>query len=227
MISYAQNFEDVMLARALRDVGAGFYVDLGAFHPTVDSVTRHFYDHGWHGINIEPHPKFFAALQRERPRDDNLAVAVAGQAGRARLHQRDGLSTIRPGEGAGASPVIEVEAVTLDEVLARVPASVPVDFLKIDVEGAEAEILGATRFDRVRPRIVLVEATLPDSQVPAWDDWEPGLLTQDYDFVWFDGLNRFYLRREDAWRSRFFQTPPNVFDGFRLRASDSRVVPGI
>lgn len=60
MISYAQNFEDVMLWRALKHVKKGFYVDVGAWSPDNDSVTRFFYENGWHGINIEPNSDFNA-----------------------------------------------------------------------------------------------------------------------------------------------------------------------
>src|SRR5713101_373530 len=70
--SYAQNFEDVMLHRALADVEHGFYVDVGAGDPVIDSVTKAFYDRGWHGINIEPDRGYFAKLKAPRPRDVNL-----------------------------------------------------------------------------------------------------------------------------------------------------------
>ena len=59
MITYAQNFEDVMLERALKSVSAGTYIDVGAWHPEFDSVTRHFYERGWSGINIEPVPAHY------------------------------------------------------------------------------------------------------------------------------------------------------------------------
>lgn len=71
-LSYAQNFEDVMLHRAFRNVERGFYVDVGAFDPTHDSVTKAFYDRGWNGINIEPIPEYHARFTAERPRDINL-----------------------------------------------------------------------------------------------------------------------------------------------------------
>ena len=67
MLTYAQNFEDVMLARLFQAQSVGFYVDIGAWHPTELSVTRHFYDLGWSGINIEPIRKqyeLFAASDR-------------------------------------------------------------------------------------------------------------------------------------------------------------------
>ena len=56
-ISYAQNLEDVLLWRALGHIKNGFYIDVGANHPEWDSVTKHFYDLGWRGVNIEPMPR--------------------------------------------------------------------------------------------------------------------------------------------------------------------------
>ena len=72
MISFAQNFEDVMLYRVFRGQPTGFYIDVGAADPTHRSVTRLFYDLGWRGINIEPRQMFFEELQHARPRDINL-----------------------------------------------------------------------------------------------------------------------------------------------------------
>ena len=54
IVSHAQNFEDVILNRALEDVESGFYIDIGANDPDIDSVTRYFYEKGWSGIKIEP-----------------------------------------------------------------------------------------------------------------------------------------------------------------------------
>ena len=76
MISYAQNFEDVVLMRALKDVNNGFYIDVGAFSPDFHSVTKAFYERGWRGINIEPNPECEAPFKSSRPRDVHLAVAV-------------------------------------------------------------------------------------------------------------------------------------------------------
>lgn len=77
-ISYAQNFEDIRLWRALQSVENGFYLDVGANHPTDDSVTRAFYDRGWRVINIEPVPAYYDALCQQRPHDTNLQC-VAGE----------------------------------------------------------------------------------------------------------------------------------------------------
>ncbi|MFM8643651.1 MAG: FkbM family methyltransferase, partial [Phycisphaerales bacterium] len=81
MVSYAQNFEDVVLRRALGGRERGRYVDIGAYDPTVDSVTKHFYDHGWSGVNVEPVERFHRKFVAERPRDLNLNVAVGAAEG--------------------------------------------------------------------------------------------------------------------------------------------------
>ena len=97
-ISYAQNFEDVMLWRALKHVANGFYIDVGAAWPNEHSVTKAFYDAGWSGINVEPNPAFHALLQQERPRDRNLQLALAEQQGSADfiIFESTGLSTLDP-----------------------------------------------------------------------------------------------------------------------------------
>src|ERR1700754_3240108 len=74
--SFAQNFEDVMLHRALRGVTGGFYIDVGAADPTINSVTAAFYTMGWRGVNIEPDNRRYSLLASLRPRDTNLNAAV-------------------------------------------------------------------------------------------------------------------------------------------------------
>jgi FkbM family methyltransferase len=227
-VSYAQNFEDVLLWRALHDVQNGVYIDVGAGHPDVDSVTRAFYDRGWSGINVEPTAEFSLRLAAARPRDINLQMALGEHAGRAELFvvNGTGLSTMEP---AAVDPIrkrgldgrsTEVAVDTLAN-LCRKHAFPTIHFLKVDVEGAERAVLAGADFTSFRPWIVLVEATAPMSNVATHDEWEFILLDADYRFVWFDGLNRFYVsaERHDAL-AHAFQTPVNVFDDF-LRAADS------
>ena len=95
-ISYAQNLEDVVLYRALKHVERGFYIDVGAWHPTIDSVTRAFYDRGWRGINVEPNPEYFQLLREERPKDINLNAAVGTYKGKVVFYEvlHTGLSSV-------------------------------------------------------------------------------------------------------------------------------------
>lgn len=227
-VSYAQNFEDVMLWRALGHVEKGFYIDVGAFSPDIESVTRAFYDRGWRGINIEPNPKYLAELNTRRPEDKNLGVAVSDVDGTATLHVMEdpGLTTVQPEiakthqETGLSSEVIEVTLLTLSTIWQeQVPPFCQVHFLKIDVEGSEGAVLRGLDWTHFRPWIVVVEATSPMSQREVHKDWEKVLLDADYRVAYWDGLNRFYVAKEHSDLLGAFSAPPNVFDDFVLARS--------
>jgi FkbM family methyltransferase len=212
MTTYAQNFEDVTLRRALQDIEKGFYVDIGACHPTHLSVTRWFYDQGWRGINVEPNPLFLDMLNRERPRDCNVGCAVhSGTQTPTVLHvvADTGLSTIdRALVEYAHLPVtkeIVVETMSLDQLLEAHEPLPTIDFLKIDAEGSEVEIIKAASFTRYRPRIILVETN-------GLELYAPILESRAYRFVWFDGLNSFHVREEDIWRSDLIARPTSTWD---------------
>lgn len=222
--SYAQNFEDLLLWRALRQVEEGYYVDIGAAWPEEHSVTRAFYERGWSGINVEPNPRFHELLVRDRPRDTNLPLAVSDRAGRLPMtfFGDTGLSTLDAGvaarhvaSGRGCE-VRDVEITTLAALWEEhVPSGQAVHFLKVDVEGLETAVLRGQDWSRNRPWIVVVEATLPLSQEESFHSWEPILLEAQYLFAWADGLNRFYAAVErSAALLPAFQYPPNCFDDF-------------
>ncbi len=229
-ISYAQNFEDVMLWRALRTVERGFYIDVGAQHPDIDSVTRAFYDRGWRGLNIEPVPDYHARLCAARPLDVSLRLALGRTASFGRLHviAGTGLSTTddalaRQHGAAYDVRTQDVEVQTLAQVCESYAPPV-IHFLKIDVEGAEEAVLQGADFTRFRPWLVVVEATAPGTTVQTHEPWEYLLLEAEYSFVWFDGLNRFYAAAEHlAELAPHFASPVNVFDDY-VRATDTEWV---
>jgi Methyltransferase FkbM domain len=84
---------------------------------------------------------------------------------------------------------------TLAELCAR-HGGAEIDFLKIDVEGGEADVLAGADWQRFRPKVIVIEAVMPGSNEPAWGEWEPLLLAQGYRFALFDTLNRFYVAEE-------------------------------
>jgi len=233
MLSFAQNFEDVMLERLFSEKEKGFYVDVGAWDPTVHSVTRHFYDKGWVGVNIEPIAERHELFVRERVRDVNLHVAVGQWRGTAEFFEcpdnsegLSGLSTLDPGVAQTMRrrglevATRHVEVLTLTEIFEK-HCPETIDFVKVDVEGHEAQVLRGADFRRFRPRVLILEATAPEAHPASWDrideigtwkEWEPALLEADYHFAYFDGLNRFYLRSEDRALARRLAVPPGVHD---------------
>jgi FkbM family methyltransferase len=223
MISYAQNFEDVMIARLFDDMHRGFYVDIGAAHPDFLSVTRHFYDRGWCGVNIEPTFCFYPLLCEARPRDINLQCAIGNGPGFTTFYEIPAFaenSTLASAvadrltaAGLAATPH-QVEVVRLAEVCDLHVKDRTIDFMKIDVEGGEFGVLQSGDWKRFRPRLLIVEATVVNSKEENWHIWEPILIEAEYHKVWFDGLNNFYLREEDLGLRHAFRLPPNIHDGF-------------
>jgi FkbM family methyltransferase len=221
IISYAQNFEDVMLWRALKHVEAGFYIDVGANDPTIDSVTRLFYERGWRGINIEPLRSHIMDLERERPRDINIGAAAGAAIGEIALWECDvrGWATAdetvmaqhRANGHSGHSsrvPITTLSAICADH------APHDIHFLKIDVEGFERSVLEGMDLRRFRPWIVVVEATRPNTVEEVHDQWEELVVTAGYRFIYADGVNRFYVACEHSELATAFRHPPNIFDGF-------------
>jgi hypothetical protein len=94
-----------------------------------------------------------------------------------------------------------------------------VHWLKIDVEGFEEKVLKGWDSQTLRPWVMVVEATIPDLPETDYAGWDPILTAAGYQFVYFDGLNRFYVAKEHAELAKAFSSPPNVFDDMMLTAS--------
>jgi FkbM family methyltransferase len=218
--SYAQNFEDVALWRTLRLHGPGYYIDVGANHPTRDSVTRGLYDRGWRGINIEPVQHYYESLCEARPDDVNLCVAVGNEEGELAFFESTdtGLSTLNPEVAerlrAAGAPLVHrtVKTRTLTSICEEhFRGELPFHFLKIDVEGFEDQVLAGMDFRRWRPWIIVIES--PFSTEPVW---KSRVLDAGYQFAFFDAINRFYVAEERRDLLSPLSFPANVLDGFQL-----------
>ncbi len=206
MLSYAQNMEDVLLARLFEGQAGGFYIDVGGGHAIADNVTYHFYRQGWRGIVVEPQAALGPLYRRIRPRDALVQALAGRQEGSLELFEATtfhGLSTASPQHAVAAEQAgvagrrVSKPVTTLAKLCAEHAPSV-IDMLKIDVEGNEAEVLGGADFGRHRPRVILVEAIEPLSMADASHRFEPMLLGQGYRFAFFDNLNRWYVAEEQA-----------------------------
>src|SRR5262245_35677095 len=185
-LSYSQNMEDYHLWLAFGGQRTGSYIDIGAGHPIADNVSFWFYERGWQGIVVEPQPELAALYERLRPRDVAVRGLVGAERGEADFHVVDrlhGLSTIRE-DVAQTAPSFGVDYQTR-----RVPVMTlaqlceshglgAIDFLKIDVEGAERDVLVGGDWRRFRPKVIVAEAVHPMTSEPSWQEWEPFLLAQ-------------------------------------------------
>ena len=203
-LSYAQNLEDYHLSLAFAGQTTGTYIDIGAGHPIADNVSFWFYERGWQGIVVEPQAELAALYQRLRPRDLAIQALVGRHCGEIdfyaveRLH---GLSTTlesvaQKARAFGADYQTVRMPVTTLATLCETHDVGSIDFLKIDVEGAEGNVLLGGDWKHFRPKVIVIEAITPGSLEPAWHDWEPFLIAQGYRLALFDTLNRFYVAQE-------------------------------
>ena len=222
-LSYAQNLEDYHLARIFERQDSGFYIDVGAGHPVADNVSFHFYLQGWRGIVVEPQERLCALYEHIRPRDIAASVLIGAEPGRAKFHEVDrlhGFSTTveRHARGAakfGASFRTSRKFVLTLVSLCETHEVEEIDFLKVDVEGAERDVLAGADWRRFRPKVVLAEAVAPGTMAPSHAEWEPILLSNGYGFAFFDGLNRFYVADEAAALKARFPEKPAPWDAVR------------
>lgn len=222
-VSYCANLEDVMVNRALPQAG-GFYVDVGAHEPKSGSVTWALYERGWSGIVIEPMEHLCVRFKELRPRDISLCIALGGQKGEAPFYVLD--------EGGGHSTMVEgiarqlqkdmnarvserrVPVRTLADVLDEYTQGRPIDLLKIDAEGAEAEILSGAQLGKYRPKLIIIEVMKPFQQIDASQQSTRILEGHGYLLGYEDGLNKFFVAEESKELLALLRYPPSVFDNY-------------
>ena len=233
--SYAQNLEDIVLWRALHGVRKGFYLDIGANEPRCHSVSRGFYEQGWRGVHVEPSAECAARLREDRPDEPVHELALSDRCGELEffLAPVNGLSTGVARNAMPGSRSCRVAMRTLASFGRGWPAP-EVHWMKVDVEGMEASVLRGWDPSLLRPWILLVEATRPNSTERNHAEWEHLVLAAGYRFTLFDGLNRFYVAAERPELMDAASSPANVLgfmSGCRIEAwgpyvGTPRVPPG-
>ncbi len=200
---YAQFYEDYILSIALSNIKKGHYIDVGANSPNIDSVTKHFYLEGWTGINIEPIKKFYDEYLVERPNDISINKGASNTEGQidfyilsSDLMSSGNVDFVNKAKDKGYDYKKEtMQVTTLNNILIAHPIS-PITFLKIDVEGMEKEVLEGLDLSKYRPSILVIESIRPFSHMKVHEEWEAILLKNNFTFVLFDSLNRYYVANE-------------------------------
>jgi FkbM family methyltransferase len=195
--SYGQYNEDLIIDAILGCKKEGFYVDVGANHPNVLSNTKRFYDRGWHGVNIEPNPLMFALLQKERKNDVNLNIGLGKENGEIEFYllDPDTLSTFSKSSAIRMTKqpeykivsVSKVKVMSLKEVLETHASGKQIDFMSIDVEGFEAEVIGGGDWEKFRPHLIMMEINQKGETTVEM------LKKVDYRLVFANGTNGIFL----------------------------------
>lgn len=170
--AYSQDGEDLILDRLLGGQVAGTFVDVGAHHPVRFSNTYLFYRRGWRGINVDAQPGSMLPFRQLRPQDINVEVGVGSQTGSFPYFRFDepALNTFDPAEAERKNvepyhlvEVVDVPVLRLDQLLSEhLGPGKAVDFLSVDVEGRDLDVLRSNDWSRFRPRFILAETLRTD-----------------------------------------------------------------
>jgi FkbM family methyltransferase len=232
-VFYSQNREDLILEAFFPDVEKGFYVDVGGYDPDVDSVTKLFYEKGWHGINVEPQPDRFKTFKKRRPKDINLNIGISNVQSNLTLrsYENQGLSTFSEkmqaeyagskDEGTQKYTDITIEVKTLKEVFSEHKVK-QIHFMKVDVEGLEYEVLEGNDWSKYRPEVVCIESN------HIVKDWRGLLKDNGYSLVFNDGLNDYYTDKKTDRHKKFdYVNLLLLGKGGGLRYEDYQLVEGL
>ncbi|GIK59685.1 MAG: FkbM family methyltransferase [Ignavibacteriota bacterium] len=167
--AYAQEGEDLILSRLFYGkIVRGFYIDVGAHHPKRFSNTYYFYKRGWRGINIEPMPGSKNKFDRIRPKDINLEIPISSKEEELTYYifnepALNGFSRELSSEGEKLNAykivkTVEMKTKTLGSVLDTfLPKGQNIDFMSIDVEGLDSEVLKSNNWDKYVPMYIIIE----------------------------------------------------------------------
>jgi FkbM family methyltransferase len=167
--SWSQEGEDQILRRIFERKSSGFYVDVGAHHPKRFSNTYLFYKRGWRGVNIDAMPGSMMEFQKSRPRDINFECGVGLTRGEIEFFIFDEpalngfskeISLLRE-KSAVPQKIVDrkmIKVLPLAEILDQLlPKGQSIDFMTVDVEGLDFDVLSSNDWGKYRPEYVLAE----------------------------------------------------------------------
>ena len=183
------NNEDTAVLDYFKDKKNGFYVDVGCHHPTHINNTYLLYKQNWGGINIDTSQFSIDLFNYMRPQDLNYNCAISNRNGVVKLFFQKEFSQLSTIEGTQAKNVFQgrikekdIQAFTLDEILNRKKyKNIKIDFLNIDVEGADLKVLEGLSFEKFKPELICLE--IHDEEVKKSEIYN-FLTDKKYELIW-------------------------------------------
>ena len=197
--SYAMDNEDTTVLNYFKDKKNGFYVDVGCYHPIHRNNTYLLHKQDWKGINIDTSEFSIDLFNHMRPNDLNYNCAISNKNEMIKLFYQKELSQLSTTERDQAETVFqgnikekEIQAFTLDEILNRDKyKNTKIDFLDIDVEGADLKVLEGLSFDKFKPELVCVE--IHKKEIKQSDIYK-FLADKNYELIWSGVFSHIFRR---------------------------------
>ena len=197
-VHYGEFAEDVFINRLFKNVDKGFYVDVGCYHPFKGSLTAKLYEKNWHGINIDISKTSIDLFKIVRKKDINLNLAISNFDGETYYYENSPInqqnSLIQTND---LQKKIKIQCFTLDTVLKNKDLE-EFDFLNIDVEGNELEVLKGFNLKKFKPKLITIENN--DLTINEYLESEVCkiLIKSDYTLVNKIGVTNFFMPNQLA-----------------------------
>ena len=164
-VSYSYGGIDSLILNIFKNKKKGFYIDIGCGHPIKNNNTYLLNKKGWYGINIDLDKENIKLFNIFRKKDLNLSIAVSDKEDEADLyfyHEKSALNTISKKNAdfqkAKVTSIKKVRTQSINKILENSPYhNQKIDFLSIDVEGSELDILKDFNFEKYSPKVIVVE----------------------------------------------------------------------
>ena len=160
--SYSQSGEDMILD-IIFDKPKGFYVDVGANNPIIQSNTHFLYKKGWNGINIDAAPDSMVQFNMIRKRDINLEIPISDVQERLKFYsfKTSFLNTFDEVSAKNCKDeligTVDVDTKKLSQIFDEYLGKNEIDFLNVDVEGWDLKVLRSNNWDKYRPKVIVIE----------------------------------------------------------------------
>lgn len=207
--SFSQKGEDLEIDRLLNNKRKGFYIDIGAHSPDLFNNTKRFYERGWKGVNVEPNPVLLNVFNEKRKRDLNLNLGIKNGIGVAKFYEfeADSLSTFSENEknaklklGYKLKREHSIRVISLKSLIQKYCKN-KIDFISVDTEGLDLEVLQSNDWKKYRPKLVCVETGEFKNMLKGVDSSKRNKIhdfmeINDYEEVYTNGLNSIYSDRK-------------------------------
>tara|TARA_B100000989_G_scaffold268419_1_gene223118 strand:+ start:1675 stop:2391 length:717 start_codon:yes stop_codon:yes gene_type:complete len=169
---YSQWGEDKFIVEFFKEKKNGVYLDIGCFNPFMYSNTCLLYKKGWSGINIDINPTSIDLFNIARPRDINLCTTINNKKKIFKIYQDDPFSPVNTLNEKffkdleikfnKNNKILSVESKSIDEVMKICQTKKNIDFINIDVEGSDYQVLTQIKLDQLKPKLISIETHNPD-----------------------------------------------------------------
>ena len=164
--SYSSNSVDLIINELFKNKQKGIYIDVGCNHPFIGNNTYKLFKKGWSGINIDLDYTFIDSFNFYRPNDYNLQIGVSDKNGDQEMyfhHERSAINTLDSKRSTKSILKKNIKTLTLNNIIENSKfKNQQIDYLSIDVEGFELNVLKGFDLNKYKPQALSIEYIDPE-----------------------------------------------------------------